>query len=376
MEILNQFKTNGEFCMFNKVVISLCASVMLFGCPKKKSDVEDIVGAPIESGEAINIVKTDSKGVETKLKALRYNLEHLSTPESIVVHGSDIYVANIGGQPGQSPDMGFITKFDGKENVKLCDGDITLNDPKGFAFMGDDYLLISNHPNITLVKIMGEDKCSIVQSTSINGGAGFLNDVVLLDNNTAFVTDTGKGLIYKVTINEKFDGFNIKTLKGINHNGINGAVYNEATSTLFFVTSTFGGDATIGDLYSVQLNKNFNISGDIIKWNDKQIGAGGLDGIALMQNNKLIVSDWGKNGAENNAMLYVYDIPTKKLLTTISGDLTSTADITTTGFITISGDITSKTSKDDITSTGDIIYIPEFSKNRIISIEIDTSKEK
>ncbi len=343
--------------MFNKVVISLCASVILFGCPKKKSDVADTIDVPVKSSEvdireAINVVSTNSNGYKANLEAFRYDLEYLSTPESVVVHGGNIYVSNIGGQPGQSPDMGFITKFDGKDNVKLCD-EITLNDPKGFAFIGNDYLLISNHPNITLVKTMEEDTCSVVQSTPIYGGAGFLNDVVLLNNNIALVTDTGKGLIYKITINETFTEFKIETLTGINHNGINGVTYDPNTSTLFFVTSTFGGDATIGDLYSVQLDNNFNISSDITKWNDKQIGAGGLDGIALIHENKLVLSDWGKDGGENSAMLYIYDIPTKSLTVTISGDITSTADITV---------------------NKDMIYLPEFSKNRISTI--DTSKEK
>ncbi len=340
--------------MFSKVVISLCASVMLFGCPKKKSDDTETVEVQPESSntvmsEVITVVATNSEGVKTNIETIRYNFENLSTPESIVVHKGDIYVSNIGGQPGQSPDMGFITKFDGKENIKLCDGAVTLNDPKGFAFMSDNYLLISNHPNVTLKRVMDNDKCADVKSLPIDSGAGFLNDVARLDNNTAFVTDTGKGLIYKVTINEQFDDFKISIVKGINHNGINGVTFDPTTSTLYFVTSTFGGDATVGDLYSVQLDNNFNLSGNIVKWNTKQIGAGGLDGIALLQNDKLVISDWGKDGADNSAMLFIYDIPTKSLSTTISGDITSTADITV---------------------DGNIIYMPEFSKNRISTIDI------
>ncbi len=344
--------------MFSKVVVSLCASVMLFGCPKNKSDAIDTADVQIEKGnsinsEVINVVATNSKGVQTKLDAIRYNLANLSTPESVVVHNGDIYVSNIGGQPGQSPDMGFITKFDGNENIKLCDGATTLNDPKGFAFMGDNYLLISNHPNITLIKIMDNDKCVEIQSTPLEGGAGFLNDVVRLNDNTVFVTDTGKGTISKVTINEKFDGFTIETLKGINLNGINGVTFDPNSSTLYFVTSTFGGDATKGDLYSVQLDKDFNLSSELVKWNNKQIGAGGLDGIALLSDNKLIISDWGVNGADNNAMLYIYDIPTKFLSATISGEITATADITV---------------------EENIVYLPEFSKNRISTIDLTSGK--
>ena len=344
--------------MFSKVVVSLCASVMLFGCPKNKSDVVEVVDVAVESesginSEEINVVATNSKGAETPLKAVRYNFENLSTPESIVVYGGDIYVSNIGGNPGHSPDMGFITKFNGKENLKLCDGAISLNDPKGFAFMGDNYLLISNHPEITFVNLVTDDKCAIVQSSPIEAGAGFLNDVIRLDSRTALVTDTGKGVVFKVTINENFDGFKMETLKGINHNGINGVAFDPNSSTLYFVTSTFSGDATLGDLYSVKLDDNFNLSGNVTKWNNKQIGAGGLDGVVLSKNNKLIVSDWGKDGADNAAQLFVYDIPTKTLTSTISGEITATADITV---------------------EDDVLYLPEFSQNRISSIDISQLK--
>ncbi len=336
--------------MFKKVFLSLCASVLVYGC----SDAESNDTPAPSLTEKINLIATSSAGVETTLPALRYNLQNLSTPESIVVRGTDLFISNIGGGPGVSPELGFITKFDGTNNVKLT-GTTKLDDPKGFAFMKDEFVFVSNHPNITLMKIKADGTYEVVSSLPVEGVAGFLNDVVALNDTTALVSDTGKGMIHKVTIKADGTGFDIVALANINAqtiNGINGLAYNATTRMLYFVTSTFGGDKTHGDLYSVQLDNTFNVAnaGDLVKWNDKQIGAGGLDGLVLINDNtKLIFSDWGTDNAENASKLYIYDVATKTLLTTISGAISAAADITV---------------------SGTTLYIPEFSKSKIVTVDI------
>ena len=336
--------------MFKKVFLSLCASVLVYGC----SDAESNDTPAPSLTEKINLIATSSAGVETTLPALRYNLQNLSTPESIVVRGTDLFISNIGGGPGVSPELGFITKFDGTNNVKLT-GTTKLDDPKGFAFMKDEFVFVSNHPNITLMKIKADGTYEVVSSLPVEGVAGFLNDVVALNDTTALVSDTGKGMIHKVTIKADGTGFDIVALANINAqtiNGINGLAYNATTRMLYFVTSTFGVDKTHGDLYSVQLDNTFNVAnaGDLVKWNDKQIGAGGLDGLVLINDNtKLIFSDWGTDNAENASKLYIYDVATKTLLTTISGAISAAADITV---------------------SGTTLYIPEFSKSKIVTVDI------
>ena len=338
--------------MFKNVFLSLCASVLVYGC----SDTDSNIPTATVS-EKINVVaRNNADGENSTLPALRYNLENLSTPESIVVHGGKTYISNIGGNPGESAELGFISKFDGTSNVKLCN-DIKLDDPKGFAFMKDDFVFISNHPQITLMKISATEECSIVQSLPVESGAGFLNDVVRLNDTTALVSDTGKGLIYKVTIKTDGTGFEIVTLDNLDTqaaNGINGLAFDSTTMMLYFVTSTFGGDATKGDIYSVQLDDNLLIADgtELAKWNTEQIGAGGLDGLVLIDDNKkLILSDWGVDSADKASKLYIYDVATEALLTTISGDITSAADITV---------------------SNNLVYIPEFGKNKIVTVDIST----
>ena len=337
--------------MFKKVFLSLCASVLVYGC----SDAESNDTSAPSLTEKINLIATSSAGVETTLPALRYNLQNLSTPESIVVRGTDLFISNIGGGPGVSPELGFITKFDGTNNVKLT-GTTKLDDPKGFAFMKDEFVFVSNHPNITLMKIKADGTYEVVSSLPVEGGAGFLNDVVALNDTTALVSDTGKGMIHKVTIKADGTGFDIVALANINAqtiNGINGLAYNATTRMLYFVTSTFGGDKTHGDLYSVQLDANLLVADgtELIKLNSGGvIGAGELDGLVLIDDNKkLILSDWGVNGADNVAKIFIYDVATKALLTTISGAISAAADITV---------------------SGTTLYIPEFSKSKIVTVDI------
>ena len=270
-----------------------------------------------------------------------YAIDGLSTPESVVVRNGAIYVANIGGNPGESAGKGFITEYKNNTTKQLFLG--LLDDPKGFAFLDDDTIIVSDHPNVKIIKI----STGTVLATVAIDTPGFMNDLVLLDNKTALVSDTGKGLVYKVSIPANKASLSYVTVAGITENGINGLAFDKKTKTLYFVTSTFGGDATRGHIFQATLNADYTTASALTKWNTDQLGAGGLDGLALV-NGKLVVSDWGVNGAKNAAHLYIFNAD-RSLALTVNGMISGVADI-------------------DVVNG--IVYLPEFTQNKITSIDL------
>ena len=349
--------------MFKKVFLSLCASLLIYGCSNVDPTTPPIappIAPPTGDAGTINVIATNNAtGAREYLPTVRPNVTDLSTPESIVVRGTDIYISNRGGAINSQTAEGFISKYDGTNTVKLT---VTpaLDDPKGFAFMKDDFVFVSNHPNVTLMKIKADGTYEEVSSLPVAGGAGFLNDVVALNDTTALVSDTAKGMIHKVTIKTDGTGFDIVALTNLDAkaiNGVNGLAYNATTKMLYLVTSTFGGTDTQGDLYSVQLDDSLLIAADtpLTKLNTGGvIGASGLDGLVFIDDNKkLVISDWGVDGAKNAAKIFIFDIATKTILTTIEGGITAAADITV---------------------DGNTLYIPEFNDSKMLTIDISTVK--
>lgn len=321
----------NNFIKYTSLALSI---VYITGCGQKKevSTIEPIKTVSINNGT------TTVDGTITT-----HNITELSTPESVVVRNNTIYVANIGGNPGASVGEGFITEYKNNTTKHLFVG--LLDDPKGFAFLNDDTIIVSDHPNVKILQI---STGTVLATLAINT-PGFLNDVVLIDNTTALISDTGKGLVYKISISKDMTTLSYVVVTGIIENGINGLAFDNATSTLYFVTSTFGGDVTRGHVFQATLNNDYTTASNLSQWNTDILGAGGLDGLVLI-NGKLIVSDWGVGGNPNAAHIYVFNSD-RSLALTINGMITSVADITI---------------------DNSIVYLPEFTQNQITSIDLTT----
>jgi len=196
--------------------------------------------------------------------------------------------------------------------------------------------MVSDHPSVKLLQVSKEKVSDTVEITN----AGFLNDIEKIDDTTAILSDTGTGSAYKTS----YDKNKISATK---INGINGLSYDKNRNILYFVSSTFGGDAKGGQIYEAKLNENHD-KVSVTIWNKKQIGAGGLDGLALLPNNKLLISDWGKDGATKNSKFYMYDIKSKKIELIISGN----------------------TSVADFSVYENTVYFPEFNQNAVKKIDL------
>jgi len=333
-----------------KILLTVLIASVLIACPSKKKP-------KILPTDNATVTFQDNTTLTVPMTI--YPIDGLATPESVLVDDNDnIWVANIGeGGPG-TLNNGFITKFDiAKHKVEHFFKD-KMNDPKGFAFLDENTIIVSDHPEIRTYNISNPTD-NYTSMCEIPGGAGFLNDLVVLNDPTsqttrAIVSDTGKGTMIGVL----FDPISkeitlcrplteITAPKGLtNIVGINGLVHKSDTDELYAVLSTFGGGKTKGAISKTKVLGTGPDKHTLFK--SAPIGMGGLDGIQFIGEDKLIVSDWG--GEEpNTSKLFIYDISTGNLEMTISGNITSAADI----FV-----------------KGNIVYIPEFTKNQIISIDL------
>ncbi|MFB1077182.1 hypothetical protein [Photobacterium damselae] len=265
---------------------------------------------------------------------------NLSTPESVTLYKDDVYITNIGGDPGNSIGLGYIQK---NNNIIIKD----LDDPKGMViFNNGKYGLLSDHPNVKLIDLINN---KVIYTLKIKDSK-FLNDTVLISNNTFLVSDTGNGNIYRVDFNEEYKSISYSimfTESQLGGNGINGMAFDSNTNMLYLVTSSFGGNTNQGHIYEVRLNEDYSIIDNIEKWSNAIIGNGNLDGI-IIRDNYLIISDWEKG--EQAASIRIFNINSKKELYRISGNFKSAADI--------------NINKDSI------LLIPEFTENKVSTINL------
>jgi DNA-binding beta-propeller fold protein YncE len=110
----------------------------------------------------------------------------LKTPESVYYNplSNDIYVSNISGNPTDKDGNGFISLMDTTGKIKVLKWITGFDAPKGMAVLRDT-LIVTDIDKIHFISI---SKAKITQTIEIEG-ASFLNDVVILEDGTAFITD-------------------------------------------------------------------------------------------------------------------------------------------------------------------------------------------
>jgi hypothetical protein len=230
----------------------------------------------------------------------------LATPESVLHDSvSDVYlVSNINGQPLDIDGNGFVSKLspDGKvENLKWIEGGknkVTLNAPKGLAFLGD-VLYVADVDTVRLF----DRKTGAPQGEVKIAGATFLNDVVATSDGRILVSDTGmkagaKGLepsgtdaVYQIDKAKKVTPI-AKGKELANPNGL------LAVGDKIWVSS-FG---SVGELYALDAKGK--------KTDAQKISKGSLDGIVGLQGGELLVASWdasaiyrGKPGGDFSALV-------------------------------------------------------------------------
>jgi hypothetical protein len=204
----------------------------------------------------------------------------LKHPESLISDGHFLYATNIGQQmdPAAKDGDGFISKLtlDGKVISQHITTE-TLNAPKGTALI-DGVLYVADLDRIVGIELASGKKKAEINLASYH--TSFANDLTVKDNHTLFVSLMDIGKIIEVNISNGA----IQPVADLK--GVNGICYDKATQRLYTCNFLFD-----------------NIAGGelgVISWRGQQpvyekIGDihGGFDGLALLDEHTLVVSDWG-----------------------------------------------------------------------------------
>lgn len=236
-----------------------------------------------------------------------------STPESVLVlpDGAGYLVSNINGSPADADDNGFISKVSPEgaiETLQWIDGatdKITLNAPKGMAIRGGKLYVA----DITAVRAFDLATGAAAGDIAIKG-ASFLNDLAS-DGDNLYVSDTGVDAAFKPTGNHAVyrigaDDKPVKILEGAGTEAPNGlAVASGADGKPQVWVNTFAAP----EVYRIADGKKADV---------QSTPKGGLDGLAVLADGRIIASSW-----EGNAL---YAGKPGEAFTAIIEDVESPAD--------------------------------------------------
>ena len=149
--------------------------------------------------------------------------------ESIVVDGKYLYAADIGKElnPTAKDSDGQIIKMDKKGTI--LDANFAkekLNAPKGLA-INKGILFLNDVDRLVAIDLISGNKLYEIDFSTVTS---FLNDIVVWDNTTLFVSATDKSKLYKVNLTDK-TYTEIKTDKTIL--GINGLFCYKKASRIY-----------------------------------------------------------------------------------------------------------------------------------------------
>ncbi|MDD7346320.1 ATP-binding protein [Helicobacter sp.] len=207
------------------------------------------------------------------------HIDGFSHPESVFVNKDEVYVSNIGEklEPMAKDNDGFISKLDKNGNVVELKWIANLNAPKGMNVINNTLYIVD------IDTLKGFDLKSKKEVLNIPvDGAVFLNDIVVLDNNTLLVSDTGTGIIHQFNLAKK----QYQTFAKLDsqYAGPNGLLLDPKKKALIVVGYDPAGKQQ-GSVVSIDLKSKK------VRAITKPLGA--LDGVAVAKNGDLLVSDWG-----------------------------------------------------------------------------------
>lgn len=237
----------------------------------------------------------------------------LALPESVVAYKGGYFVSDIGAKLDATAKDGdgaisYINSAGKLEALKYFDD--TLNAPKGLDIIGD-VLYVADIDHLRGYNIATRKK---VFDLNLEGKALLLNDLTRVDDSSLVITDSFKDHALLVNIHTA----SWYVLKGemIVPNGI---VYNAHNDEVYVCSMGTNLDGT-GKLFSRKLHDD-NAAFEPLEGSP----VGVLDGIVLLDDHRLLVSDWIKIKDPDAGELFVYDL-NKKKYTTIATER-SPADI-------------------------------------------------
>ena len=231
-------------------------------------------------------------------------IEGFSFPESVVTDymSGFVFVSNLGEklEPSAKDKDGFISRLSSDGNIsekKYVPKKGVLNSPKGMA------ISVSTLFVADVDRVVGFDISTGRQNFELDFSKEktmFLNDIAVIDNDTLFVSATDIGKIFKMFIGPKpHYEFVIDLI------GANGLYFDKKAQKLYAVS--FGGQNAKGGLGVISFENNKP------KYEKLTEGTGSLDGVWLLEGDKILFSDWV--AFDKPGRLVVYDPKTKNSTT-------------------------------------------------------------
>ena len=287
-------------------------AALTFACDKKEN-ATTTTSASQPSAEATpkttetpaTTAAATATGTKARAPVVTWKDVGLATPESVLYDEvNDLYlVSNINGKPLDADNNGFISKLspDGKvETLKWIEAGknkVTLNAPKGLAFLGET-LYVADLDTVR----MFDRKSGAPQGEVKVPGATFLNDLAATSDGRILVSDsglkatakgfepTGTDAVYQIDKAKKLTPI----AKSKDLGGPNG-LFPQGDKTWVV---TFGS----GELYALDAKGK--------KTEAQKLPKGSLDGIVVLQGGDFLISSWegsavyrGKPGGEFTAIV-------------------------------------------------------------------------
>lgn len=230
----------------------------------------------------------------------------LASPESVVAYKGGYFVSDIGAKLDATAKDGdgAISYINDKGKLEIFKYfDDTLHAPKGLDIIGN-VLYVADIDHLKGYDISSRKK---VFDLNLEGGkAILLNDLTKVSDSLLVVTDSFKD--HALLVNVLTGSYT--ELKG-SMAVPNGVVYNAHTDELYVCSMGPNLDGT-GKIFSKKLHDDNAVFTPL-----ENTPTGVLDGIVLLDDHRLLVSDWIVIKEPVKGNLYVYDLD-KKQYTTIA----------------------------------------------------------
>lgn len=282
-----------------KSLIPFLLVILLIGACKSTGNLTDGQDGNLESAKPLGKI-----------------LEGFSSPESVLLARTGMFISNVGTalQPREEDGDGYITKLSREGEMINERFIIELNAPKGMAEV-DGTLYVAD---INQVKAFKSENGEPVQVFDFSMyGATFLNDITVKSSDVLLISDSDLNIIFSLNIRS---GRVEKTQLPDGFMGVNGLHYDQVTQRLLVVGFGFEQEPN-GGVAIIYPQDNTEVGLGQVEILDTPKGK--YDGIALVDGKYIVFSDWG----DGEGRLRYYNPTTKETwLINIANKIAGPAD--------------------------------------------------
>lgn len=206
-----------------------------------------------------------------------------SSPESVLHHDNYLFVSNVGKklEPTSVDGDGYISMLSSNgELISQKHFEVILNAPKGMAIF-ENTLYVTD-----INRVVGLDlssKKQVMELSLADLQVNFLNDIVATEEGVLYVSATDTGDVYQINTRLSDSTRALSRLPIQQLPGPNGLAYDKTSHSLW-VASFGSGEDKPGEFGKVSLNS--------YQYEKLASIEGMLDGVALISENKALLSDW------------------------------------------------------------------------------------